>query len=197
MAIGSTGSIVTIFFGPGSLHALAMAARNHRDAKLITGRLQPMGTKGDEAEAWGIKLTGDLEDDMVNHRMAQPAMFYRRSVVDRVPDDLHYAMDYALWVQTLAERGRRRSCSFPRCWLDFVFMKIRKLTSDAGILSGRKGKCWPPCYGLRVVRRHLFAWWTAASPVSDRAVSAGLTIPSQIGLLPGAIFGRMGGGMVR
>jgi hypothetical protein len=111
---------------PGSLHALAMAARNHRDAKLITGRLQPMGTKGDEAEAWGIKLTGDLEDDMVNHRMAQPAMFYRRSVVDRVPDDLHYAMDYALWVQTLAERGEASIMQLPEVLAGFRFHENSK-----------------------------------------------------------------------
>lgn len=90
---------------PGALDAIAAAAGSHPSVRLITGRLRVVDPIGATIRSYGVKLTANVADDIVNHRTAQPAMFYRRAP-GTVPDEsLHFAMDYGMWTALLAEHG--------------------------------------------------------------------------------------------
>ena len=92
------------YLQPGALATLAQNAASHPEARLIAGQLNVL-RDGQVLRNYGIKLTGNTADDIVNHRTAQPAMFYRTSFVGRVNESLHFAMDYELWVRLLAIDG--------------------------------------------------------------------------------------------
>ncbi len=90
---------------PGALDSVAAAAGAHPSARLITGRLRVVDPIGTAIRSYGVKLTANVTDDIVNHRTAQPAMFYRRAAGLMPDESLHFAMDYGLWVALLAEHG--------------------------------------------------------------------------------------------
>jgi hypothetical protein len=89
---------------PGALLAVGRAARANPEAVLVAGQLDVRC--GDSIRRrYGVKLGDNLADDIVNHRTAQPAMFYRSDFLRSVDESLHYAMDYDLWVRLLSQRG--------------------------------------------------------------------------------------------
>jgi glycosyltransferase involved in cell wall biosynthesis len=90
---------------PGALFRIAGVAHEHPTSRLIAGRLQQLQTSGELLPAPPIKLTGDPADDLVNHRMAQPAMFYHRDGLPQVDETLHLAMDFDLWMRFMAAFG--------------------------------------------------------------------------------------------
>ncbi len=90
---------------PGALFRIADVANTHPTARLIAGRLQQLHTSGNLLPAPPVKLTGDPADDLVNHRMAQPAMFYHRDCLPQVDETLHLAMDFDLWMRFMAAHG--------------------------------------------------------------------------------------------
>ncbi len=93
------------FLLPDALAAVGGVAQTLPDARLIAGELQVIADDGTPQNRYTIKLTGQLADDIVNHRTAQPAMFYRRDTVPALDASLHYAMDYDLWVRLLSAHG--------------------------------------------------------------------------------------------
>lgn len=97
------------FLLPGALFAVAQAAGATPGARLVAGKLTVIGGNSGRPP-WCAKLSGDLTDDLVNHRMAQPAMFYRRTPDLRADESLHYAMDFDWWVQLLARSGPDSVC---------------------------------------------------------------------------------------
>ncbi len=93
------------FLLPGSLAHIAHAAMADPAARLIAGRLQQLDSSASLSPTPHLKLTGDSADDLVNHRMAQPAMFYHRDCLSQVDETLHLAMDYDLWVRFMVRHG--------------------------------------------------------------------------------------------
>ena len=90
---------------PGALERIAVVAVESPAARLIAGRLRQLHTSGHLRPAPPLKLTGDPADDMVNHRMAQPAMFYHRDCLPQVDETLNLAMDFDLWMRFMAAYG--------------------------------------------------------------------------------------------
>ena len=92
-----------------ALHSIASAAIEcaARPA-LITGSLSVLNDSGETTCAPKLGLDRPNEEQLVNHRVAQPAMFYQASWLARVDPALHMAMDYALWVQFIAAVGPKQ-----------------------------------------------------------------------------------------
>ena len=90
---------------PGALARIAGVAAENPAARLIAGRLQQLRSPGNLWPAPPVKLTADPADDLVNHRMAQPAMFYHRDCLPQVDETLHLAMDFDLWMRFMAAYG--------------------------------------------------------------------------------------------
>lgn len=90
---------------PGALERIAAVAAEAPAARLIAGRLRQLHNSGNLLPAPSVKLTGDAADDLVNHRMAQPAMFYHRDCLPQVDETLHLAMDFDLWMRFMAAYG--------------------------------------------------------------------------------------------
>lgn len=90
---------------PGALARIAGVAAGNPAARLIAGRLRQLHPSGNLLPAPSVKLTGDAADDLVNHRMAQPAMFYYRDCLSQVEETLHLAMDFDLWMRFMAAYG--------------------------------------------------------------------------------------------
>jgi hypothetical protein len=87
---------------PRALAAVARAAQAAPAPLLIAGHLRVLAADGTPQACYTIKLTKCLADDIVNHRTAQPAMYYRRDAVTSINESLHYAMDFDLWVRLLS-----------------------------------------------------------------------------------------------
>jgi len=90
---------------PNALYRIARVAEETPTARLIAGRLQQLQTSGNLLPAPPVKVTGDPADDLVNHRMAQPAMFYHRDCIPQVDETLHLAMDFDLWMRFMVAHG--------------------------------------------------------------------------------------------
>lgn len=90
---------------PGALAAIAAASRSHPSVRMIAGGLRVVDPTGAMIRSYSVKLTANVAEDIVNHRTAQPAMFYRRGSAVGPDETLHFAMDFAMWVQLLAEQG--------------------------------------------------------------------------------------------
>jgi hypothetical protein len=93
---------------PGALRTVADAFRRHPRAAFVYGR------------GWNIDEQGRLLCDsgaqpfnlwkLIHHRnyIHQPSCFFRRSLLDRVgpvEEDLHYVMDWELWIRFGAHQG--------------------------------------------------------------------------------------------
>lgn len=95
-------------FLPGALHAVADAFRRHPDAAFVYGK------------GWNVDENGRLLGDtgvlpfnlwkLIHHRnyIHQPSCFFRKSLFARVgpvAEDLHYVMDWDLWIRFGTHRG--------------------------------------------------------------------------------------------
>lgn len=92
------------FLLPKGLLTIATGISDNPQSLLVAGRVKVLAGQSSPLPK-KIKISGDLEDDIVNHRTAQPGMFYRTSFISHFEESLHFAMDYALWVQLLAREG--------------------------------------------------------------------------------------------
>ncbi len=57
------------------------------------------------------ELFTELEETIVNQRINQPAMFYKRAIINKlggINDSLHYIMDLELWWRYLSKYGQNR-----------------------------------------------------------------------------------------
>lgn len=90
---------------PGALQAIAEAGSRRSGVELVSGAMLSLDLAGD-LQTWPeLRVRPPIEDAIVNHRTAQPAMFYRGERMRSIDENLHYSMDYELWVRLLAECG--------------------------------------------------------------------------------------------
>ncbi len=95
-------------FLPDALHMVADAFVRHPDAEFVYGK------------GWNVDENGRLLGDsgvlpfnlwkLIHHRnyIHQPSCFFRRSLLDKVgfiEEDLHYVMDWELWIRFGAYKG--------------------------------------------------------------------------------------------
>jgi glycosyltransferase involved in cell wall biosynthesis len=95
-------------FMPGAIRAVADAFARHPDANFVHGK----GWNIDE-DGWLLGDSGALPFNLwklIHHRnyIHQPSCFFRKSLLDRVgpvAEDLHYVMDWELWIRFGAHKG--------------------------------------------------------------------------------------------
>lgn len=92
---------------PGALRNIATAKANLDGIYLISGRLLYFDNNGERTVSTKLGVDRKNEDILVDHRLCQPAMFYRRDLIQSLDQDLHYAMDYELWVRFICKHGRK------------------------------------------------------------------------------------------
>ncbi len=90
---------------PGALRAVAEAGAVRPGVELVSGAMLGRSPTGDLQPWPELRVHPPIEDAIVNHRTSQPAMFYRADWLRAVDEDLHFAMDYDLWVRLLAASG--------------------------------------------------------------------------------------------
>jgi len=96
------------FLLPRALHSLAEATSDIRAPLLVGGRLQALFSDGSTECLPSLNLHRSLAELLVNHHMAQPAMFYRRDAFPSVSEELHLAMDFEMWTQFLCKHSAER-----------------------------------------------------------------------------------------
>lgn len=95
------------FLAPGALQCVALAGESAGEAVVVMGGLHYLTSDLRLVAAPEFGIEHGLVESLVNHRLRQPAMFYRREVVGRLEEDLHLAMDFALWARVVSSRGMR------------------------------------------------------------------------------------------
>lgn len=90
---------------PGALQAVAKAGTRRKGVELVSGAMLGLNPAGDFQHWPELRVHPPLEDAIVNHRTSQPAMFYRGERMRGLDENLHFAMDYELWVRLLAKNG--------------------------------------------------------------------------------------------
>jgi len=115
----------------GALSSMALAGVSSRGAIVVVGRLLELGVDSRETTAPDFATEKGLVESLVNHRLRQPAMFYRRSAVDRLDENLHLAMDFALWAGVIAAKGMQVVARTPRPVAVFRHHQASKTSSQA------------------------------------------------------------------
>jgi glycosyltransferase involved in cell wall biosynthesis len=116
---------------PGALSGMAVAGASSREAIVTVGGLRERGLDNGEKDAPAFATEEGLVESLVNHRLRQPAMFYRRAVIDRLDENLHLAMDFALWARVIASKGMQVVARTPQPVAVFRHHQASKTSSQA------------------------------------------------------------------
>jgi glycosyltransferase involved in cell wall biosynthesis len=115
----------------GALSSMALAVVSSRGAIVIVGELLELGVDSRETTAPDFATDKGLVESLVNHRLRQPAMFYRRAAVECIDENLHLAMDFALWAKLIASKGMQVVTRTPQPVAVFRHHQASKTSSQA------------------------------------------------------------------
>jgi glycosyltransferase involved in cell wall biosynthesis len=95
-------------FLPGALAAVADAFRRHPEAEFVYGKGWDIDERGRILRDSGVRPFNLWK--LIHHRnfIHQPSCFFRKGLLDRVgaiSEDLHYVMDWELWIRFAAYPG--------------------------------------------------------------------------------------------
>jgi glycosyltransferase involved in cell wall biosynthesis len=116
-------------FVPGALAAVADAFRRHPEAQFVYGKGWDIDERGRILRDTGVQPFNLWK--LIHHRnfIHQPSCFFRRSLLEKVGpigQDLHYVMDWELWI---------RFGAYPGVYLD-EFLSCNRLYAQTKTQSG-------------------------------------------------------------